>query len=194
MGLEWSYGAGLGLWGRRGSMGQAWSCPCSLQMWGAVGQRCGARPPDPHMWGTMGQSCLCSLQTHSCGALWVRAVHTASRPTDVGRCGSGLGLWGLNGAMGQAWGYGAGLELWVRTVGQSCPSALPTHTCGALWVRAVRAASRPTHVGRCGSEMWGAASRPTHVGHYGSELSVQPPDPQLWGAVGQSCAYSLQTH
>ena len=68
--------------------------------------------------------------------------------------------------MGQAWVYGAGLELPVQ----------------------------PADVGRCGSEMWGAASRPTHVGHYGSELSVQPPDPQLWGAVGQSCAYSLQTH
>ena len=81
-------------------------------------------------------------------------------------------LWGRPGAMGQAWGcgvlwgYGAGLEL-------------------PVW---------PPDVGRCGSEMWGVASRLTHVGCYGSEMSVQPPDPQLWGAVGQRCPCGLQTH
>ena len=103
--------------------------------------------------------------------------------------GAGLGLWGR--AMRQAWGYGAGLELSVRppdphmwgAVGQSCAYGLQTHSCGALWVSAVRAASRPTHVGRCGSELWGAASRPTAVGRYGSALCVRPPDPQIWGAL-----------
>ena len=198
MGQAWDYGSGLGLWGRPGAVGQAWVYGAGMELWGgivamgqaggygaglglwvragAVGQDCGSalsvQPPDPHMWSAVGQRC-------------------GARPPDPH-------MWG---AVGQAWGYGAELGLWGRTVGQSCLSALQPHTCGALWVRAVRSASRPTHVGHCwaGLGLWGrpgaarvasrcgalwvsvvrAASRPTHVGRCGSELCIRPPDPQL---------------
>ena len=183
MGQAGGYGAGLGLWVRAGAVGQDCGSALSVQppdphMWSAVGQRCGARPPDPHMWGALGQRCgtrppdvgRCGSEmwdtASRCGALWVR---------DVGRCGSELcirppdpHMWG---AVGQAWGYGAGVGLWGRpgAVGQEW-----SYGAGlGLWGRAM-------------GQDWGYGA--------GLELPVRPPAPHMWGAVGQSCAYSLQTH
>ena len=168
------------LWGRPGAMGQGWSCGSGLWVRavrppsrpthvGRCGSELSVQPPDPHMWGAVGQSFAHGLQTHTCGALW-------GRPGAMGQgYGSGLGLWGRPGAVGQEWSYGAGLWLWGRPgpMGQGYGAGL------GLWGRpgAARAASRPTHVGRCGSE-----------------LCIRPPDPQLWGAMGQRCACGLQTH
>ena len=74
--------------------------------------------------------------------------------------------------MGQ--GYGAGLGLWGRAMGQawSCLCGFQTHRCGALWVG---------DVGRAVGQRCGV--RPPDVGRYGSPLSVRPPDQQIWGSL-----------